>query len=110
MRTLSGGNQQKVLLARSLLTKPKVLLLDEPTRGVDVGAKAEIYELIHQLSREGVAIIIVSSELPEVLNISDRIAVFNAGELACILSREEASEEKIMFYATESRKPMEKVA
>ena len=102
IRSLSGGNQQKVLLARWLLTKPKVLLLDEPTRGVDVGAKAEIYELIHQLSLEGVSMIIVSSELPEVLNISDRIAVFNAGHLVHILSKEEASEEKIMLYATRS--------
>ena len=110
IRTLSGGNQQKVLLARSLLTKPKVLLLDEPTRGVDVGAKAEIYELIHQLSLEGVSIILVSSELPEVLNISDRIAVFNAGVLAHILSREEASEEKIMSYATTTSHALGEVA
>ncbi|MBI3019403.1 MAG: sugar ABC transporter ATP-binding protein, partial [Deltaproteobacteria bacterium] len=97
---LSGGNQQKVLLARWLLTKPKVLFLDEPTRGVDVGAKAEIYHLIGELASQGVAIILISSELPEVLKLSDRIAVLNQGKLTGILDHTLATQEKIMSLAT----------
>ncbi|MBI3016949.1 MAG: sugar ABC transporter ATP-binding protein [Deltaproteobacteria bacterium] len=97
---LSGGNQQKVLLARWLLTKPKVLFLDEPTRGVDVGAKAEIYQLICELACQGVAIILISSELPEVLNLSDRIAVLNQGSLTGVLDQSLATQEKIMSLAT----------
>lgn len=78
---LSGGNQQKVVLGRWLMTEPKILLLDEPTRGIDVGAKAEIYQLINNLAKQGMAIIVVSSELPEVIGISDRIVTFCEGEL-----------------------------
>ena len=97
---LSGGNQQKVLLARWLLTKPKVLFLDEPTRGVDVGAKAEIYQLIFELASNGTAIVLISSDLPEVLNLSDRIAVLSQGKLTGILPQALATQEKIMGLAT----------
>lgn len=97
---LSGGNQQKVLISRWLATKPKVLILDEPTRGVDVGAKAEIYTIINQLVKEGVSIIMISSELPEVINMSDRIAVMANGKIQTILNRERFSQETIMHYAT----------
>jgi ribose transport system ATP-binding protein len=97
---LSGGTQQKVVLSKWMATQPKVLIFDEPTRGIDVGAKVEIYRLINQLARDGVAILMVSSELPEILGMSDRILVMQAGRIAHILSRDEASEEKIMEYAT----------
>jgi len=97
---LSGGNQQKVLISRWLATKPKVLILDEPTRGVDVGAKAEIYTIINQLVKEGVSIIMISSELPEVINMSDRIAVMSNGKIQKFLSRDQFSQETIMHYAT----------
>jgi len=97
---LSGGNQQKVVLARWLATSPKLLVLDEPTRGIDVGAKAEIYRFVSNLSKEGVGIIFVSSELPEILQLSDRIAVMSYGRLAGILERKKASQEKIMSLAT----------
>jgi len=101
VRNLSGGNQQKVLISRWLSTKPTVLILDEPTRGVDVGAKAEIYSIINELAKTGVAIIMVSSELPEVINMSDRIAVMCSGKITKILDREDFSQETIMRYATE---------
>ncbi|MFE8697466.1 sugar ABC transporter ATP-binding protein [Cytobacillus sp. FJAT-53684] len=97
---LSGGNQQKIVIAKWLITKPKILILDEPTRGVDVGAKKEIYEIINQLKQEGVAIIVVSSELPEVLGISDRVAIMHERKLKKILDIKEATQEKIMEYAT----------
>lgn len=97
---LSGGNQQKVLLARSLMTKPDILLLDEPTRGIDVGAKYEIYTLMNQLAEQGTAIVMVSSELPEVLGMSDRILVMREGEIRGSFSREEATQEKIMTKAS----------
>lgn len=97
---LSGGTQQKVVLSKWMATEPKVLIFDEPTRGIDVGAKVEIYKLINQLARQGVAIIMVSSELPEILGLSDRILVIHEGCVSGILSRDEASEEKIMEYAT----------
>jgi ABC-type sugar transport system ATPase subunit len=99
--SLSGGNQQKCILARWLLTGPKVLLLDEPTRGIDVGAKAEIYALIRRLVAEGMAIIMTSSELPELLAVSDRIIVLCEGRLTAELSRTEAAEETIMHAATQ---------
>jgi ribose transport system ATP-binding protein len=102
-RKLSGGNQQKIVIAKWLITKPKILILDEPTRGVDVGAKKEIYEIINQLKKEGVAIIVVSSELPEVLGICDRIAVMHMKKLKKIFDRTEATQEKIMEYATGGR-------
>lgn len=94
--TLSGGNQQKVVLAKWMLVKPKVLIMDEPTRGIDVGAKYEIYKLMCELASEGIAIIMVSSELPEVLGMSDRILVMTNGQIKGELSREEATQEKIM--------------
>ncbi len=97
---LSGGNQQKVLIARWLATKPRILILDEPTRGVDVGAKAEIYAIMNQLVREGVSIIMISSELPEVINMSDRIAVMYKGKVQKMLNREQFNQETIMYYAT----------
>ncbi len=96
IRALSGGNQQKIILGRWLLTKPSVLMLDEPTRGVDVGAKYEIYRLIHALRKEGRGIIVVSSEMPELLGISDRIIVMSGGRIAGELSRENATQEAIM--------------
>jgi ABC-type sugar transport system ATPase subunit len=96
---LSGGNQQKVVLSRWLATKPKLLLLDEPTRGIDVGAKAEIYAIIDRLAHEGVAVIVVSSELPEVLGVSDRIYVMAHGRITGELPRAEATEESILALA-----------
>lgn len=99
--TLSGGNQQKVLLSRCLMTKPDVLFLDEPTRGIDVGAKFEIYTLMHQLSESGTAIVMVSSEMPEVLGMSDRIMVMCEGRVTGELSGEEATQEKIMVKASQ---------
>ncbi|UNK70332.1 sugar ABC transporter ATP-binding protein [Microbacterium sp. H1-D42] len=96
---LSGGNQQKVVLARWLAAKPKLLLLDEPTRGIDVGAKSEIYGIIDQLAHEGVAVIVVSSELPEVLGVSDRIYVMAHGTITGELPRAEATEENILALA-----------
>ncbi|MEW6127765.1 MAG: sugar ABC transporter ATP-binding protein [Acidobacteriota bacterium] len=98
--TLSGGNQQKVVLAKWLSLEPKVLIFDEPTRGIDVGAKAEIYALIRNLAAKGVAIIVISSEMEEVLGISDRIAVMHEGSVAGILERHEFSEEAVMHLAT----------
>lgn len=97
---LSGGNQQKVVFAKWIYTNPKILILDEPTRGVDIGAKKEIYNIINQLAKEGVAIIMVSSELPEVLGMSDRIIVVREGLIRGIISKEEANQEKIMTLAT----------
>ena len=97
---LSGGNQQKVIIGRWLATSPRILILDEPTRGVDVGAKVEIYEIIDNLAKEGVSIIVVSSELPEVLGISDRIIVMGEGRIRGVLNREEANQERIMSLAT----------
>ena len=96
---LSGGNQQKVALARWLATDPALLILDEPTQGVDVGAKAEIHRLMGDLASRGLAIIMISSELPEILGLSDRIAVMHGGEIVGLLSREEATQEKIMELA-----------
>jgi len=98
---LSGGNQQKVLLARWLLTEPDVLILDEPTRGIDVGAKYEIYTLILELAKRGKGIIMISSEMPELLGVSDRIMVMCLGRNTGILSREEANQERIMRLATQ---------
>ncbi|MFT5107511.1 MAG: ribose transport system ATP-binding protein [Pseudoalteromonas tetraodonis] len=96
---LSGGNQQKVVLAKWLSMEPKVLIFDEPTRGIDVGAKGEIYKLMHQLAAEGVAIIMVSSDMEEVLGVSDRIAVMHEGQISGFLSREDFSEEAVMRLA-----------
>jgi ABC-type sugar transport system ATPase subunit len=104
--TLSGGNQQKVVLGKWLLTHPKVLFLDEPTRGIDVGAKQEIYAEINRLAAEGLAIVMVSSELPEVLGLSDRILVLHEGELTGEFNKAEATPEKVMVAATGESKVM----
>jgi len=96
---LSGGNQQKVVLARWLATKPKVLILDEPTRGIDVGAKAEIYRLIDELAGEGMGVLLISSELPEVLGLADRILVMQSGRITGELAAETATERAVMGYA-----------
>ena len=97
--TLSGGNQQKVALSRWLITKPEVLILDEPTQGIDVGAKAEIHELMTELAEQGVAILMISSELPEVLGMSDRIAVMCGGTIVKILDRGEATQAEVLALA-----------
>ena len=97
--TLSGGNQQKVVIGKWLATRPRVLLLDEPTRGIDVGAKQEIYDLVRTLAGEGLAIVMVSSELPELLLLADRIMVVSEGRRTGMLSRAEASEEAVMQLA-----------
>jgi methyl-galactoside transport system ATP-binding protein len=97
---LSGGNQQKVLLGRWLLTDPNILILDEPTRGIDVGAKYEIYTLMEQLVQEGKCIIMITSEMPELLGMSDRILVMCEGRLSGILNADEALSEKVMYYAS----------
>ncbi len=97
---LSGGNQQKVLISRWLLTEPKILILDEPTRGIDVGAKAEIHKLISRLAGQGVAVIMISSEMPEVLGMSDRIMVVHEGRVTGFLDRGEANQVKIMELAS----------
>jgi ABC-type sugar transport system ATPase subunit len=103
--TLSGGNQQKVLLAKWLLCQPKVLLVDEPTRGVDVGAKADVHRLLAELARQGTAIVLVSSDLPEVLALADRIVVMREGRVAGELSRADATEEKVVSLASRTMGP-----
>ncbi len=100
VNNLSGGNQQKVVVAKWLASKPKVLILDEPTRGIDVGAKAEMHAIIAELAKSGVGILMISSELPEVLAMSDRILVMHEGRLMGEFSREDATEEKVMTVAT----------
>ena len=96
---LSGGNQQKVLIARWLATNPSILILDEPTRGVDVGAKAEIYSIMNYLVKQGLSIIMISSELPEIINMSDRVYVMSEGVVKGCLNHDEATQEKIMSLA-----------
>ena len=98
VKNLSGGNQQKVAIAKSLLTEPKLLILDEPTRGIDVGARREIYEILNDIKKENKAIMIISSDMQEVLGVCDRIIVMNDGRKKAELTREEASQEKIMSY------------
>lgn len=100
VQALSGGNQQKVVLAKWLITKPKILILDEPTRGVDIGAKAEVHRIISELASKGLAIILISSELPEVLAMSDRVLVMHEGRVAHIFEQGEATQENVMFVAT----------
>jgi ABC-type sugar transport system ATPase subunit len=100
VRVLSGGNQQKTVLGRWLATRPKLLILDEPTHGVDVGAKAEIAGLIRSLACDGVAILLISSELPEVLELSDRVLVMRAGRLVAMLDGADADERVVMLHAT----------
>ncbi|HVF88461.1 MAG TPA: ATP-binding cassette domain-containing protein, partial [Blastocatellia bacterium] len=98
--TLSGGNQQKVVVAKWLLTRPVVLFLDEPTRGIDIGAKQEIYAQINKLAETGLAIVVVSSELPEVLGLSDRVLVLHEGKLTGEFTRTEATADAVMACAT----------
>ena len=100
---LSGGNQQKVLIARWLMTRPRILILDEPTRGIDVGAKAEIHRLISELARQGVAVLMISSELPEVLGMSDRVLVMHEGRMTGILDRKDANQVRVMELARIAR-------
>ncbi|MCQ5131232.1 sugar ABC transporter ATP-binding protein [Butyricicoccus faecihominis] len=100
VKFLSGGNQQKVVIAKWLTTEGQVLFFDEPTRGIDVGAKAEIYKIMCELAGRGMAVVMISSELPEVLGMSDRILVMCGGAIVCEMTRAEATQEKIMYYAT----------
>jgi ABC-type sugar transport system ATPase subunit len=100
VKSLSGGNQQKVVLAKWLLTEPDIILLDDPTRGIDVGAKREIYLLISELAKAGKAILMISSEIPEIMGLSDRIIVLAAGRLTGEIPREEFSQEEIMRFAS----------
>jgi rhamnose transport system ATP-binding protein len=97
---LSGGNQQKVVIAKWLATKPTVLLLDEPTHGVDIGAKAEVHRIISQLAIQGMAIVLISSELPELMGMADRVLVLHEGRVAAGFGRDELSQERIMAAAT----------
>ena len=99
-QVLSGGNQQKVVLGKWLAMKPRILLLDEPTRGIDVGAKREIYQLMEELAESGVAIIFVSSEMEEILHLPDRALIFHEGQLAGELAHGELTEEAVMHLAT----------
>jgi ribose transport system ATP-binding protein len=96
---LSGGNQQKVLLARWLMKKLQVIILDEPTRGIDVGAKAEIHKLIDELATDGLAVLVLTSEMPELLGVSDRILVMSGGRITGELVNEEATQEKVLAAA-----------
>jgi ABC-type sugar transport system ATPase subunit len=100
VQALSGGNQQKVVIAKWLAANPRVLILDEPTRGVDIGAKVEVHRIVSELAASGLAIVMISSDLPEVLAMSDRVLVLHEGRLVAELSRAEATEERVMFAAT----------
>jgi putative multiple sugar transport system ATP-binding protein len=102
VRNLSGGNQQKVVLSRCLLAGPEIFIVDEPTRGIDVGAKYEIYTILNELAAQGKSIIMVSSELPEAIGMADRIYVMNEGKIKGVLDREEATQERIMHMALEN--------
>lgn len=104
VKELSGGNQQKVVLSKWLLTEPQILILDEPTRGIDVGAKEEVYKIINQLAKEGKAILMISSELPEIISLSDRVIVMKEGQITGRFDRSEVTDEKIMTAATVSIK------
>lgn len=99
VETLSGGNQQKVAIAKVLMAKPKVIILDEPTRGIDIGAKIEVYQLIRQLACEGLGVILISSELPEITGLCDRVLVLSQGKQTALLNRSQISPEKIMYHA-----------
>jgi rhamnose transport system ATP-binding protein len=101
---LSGGNQQKVVLAKWLASGPRVLILDEPTRGIDIGAKVEVHRLISELAAKGLAIILISSDLPEVLAMSDRIVVLHEGRITAEITRDQATQERVMFAATGSHR------
>jgi rhamnose transport system ATP-binding protein len=104
---LSGGNQQKVVLSKWLETHPRVLILDEPTRGIDVGSKAEVHQIVDELAREGIAIILISSDLPEVLAMSDRILVMREGRQMAILQHAEATAERVLAAAMGQDGPAE---
>jgi ABC-type sugar transport system ATPase subunit len=106
--SLSGGNQQKLVLAKWLMIEPGLLILDEPTRGIDVGAKFELYKLIDELAAKGAGILLVSSELPEIISLSDRVLVMNSGSIVAELNHTEASEEVILFHAARDRANMER--
>jgi rhamnose transport system ATP-binding protein len=97
---LSGGNQQKVVLAKWLATEPRILVLDEPTRGIDIGAKVEVHRIISELAASGLGIILISSDLPEVLAMSDRIVVLHEGRITAEIARADATEEAVMYAAT----------
>ncbi len=99
---LSGGNQQKAILAKCLLLNPQILILDEPTRGIDIGARFEIYKLINQLVRQGIAVIVISSELPEVLGLSDRVLVMHEGRIKADLPNNQLTQEQVMEAALRS--------
>jgi inositol transport system ATP-binding protein len=101
IENLSGGNQQKALIGRWMLTNPRILILDEPTRGIDVGAKAEIHRLVTEMARNGVAVIMISSEMPEVLGMSDRVMVMHEGRVTGFLDRAEATQIKVMELAAQ---------
>lgn len=100
VRALSGGNQQKVVLAKWLITHPAVLILDEPTRGIDVGSKAEVHRIISELAGKGLAIMLISSDLPEVLAMADRVLVMHEGRVAAEFPHADVNQEKVMFAAT----------
>jgi len=100
VNSLSGGNQQKVMIAKWLFTKPKIFILDEPTRGIDVGAKLEIHNMLRELSNQGIGIIIISSELQEILGMSDRVVVMNAGKIIGEVTKLDINEEKIIMMAS----------
>jgi ABC-type sugar transport system ATPase subunit len=100
VRELSGGNQQKVVLAKWLLAEPKIILLDEPTRGIDIGAKSEVHRLIGELASQGLAILMISSEMPEILAMSDRIIVMREGSISGHFTRDQATAERIIAAAT----------
>jgi inositol transport system ATP-binding protein len=96
---LSGGNQQKVVIGKVLLAQPDIIILDEPTRGIDIGAKHEIYKLIRQLTEKGIAILMISSELPEIIGLCDRVLVLSQGRQTALLPKEEATQQRIMEHA-----------
>jgi rhamnose transport system ATP-binding protein len=103
--TLSGGNQQKVVLAKWLATRPAVLIVDEPTRGIDVGTKAEVHRLLSQLAADGIAVLMISSDLPEILAMADRVLVMREGRLTAEIARADATEESVMAAATRATEP-----
>jgi rhamnose transport system ATP-binding protein len=105
--TLSGGNQQKVVLAKWLATKPEVLIIDEPTRGIDVGTKAEVHRLLSQLAGEGMGILMISSELPEVLGMADRVLVMREGRITAEIDRADATSENVMYAATHASEQLQ---
>jgi ribose transport system ATP-binding protein len=107
---LSGGNQQKVILGKWLVREPRVLILDEPTRGIDVGAKAEIYRIMRTLARQGTVILMISSDMEEILNVSDRIAVMHEGEITGVLERSDCNEQNVMQLAIGRKIPAAKPA